>query len=111
MADDPLTPASGTPDAPGSLPALRPSTIAVTAGRPGHTPDAPLNVSITMASTFVAGGDLEYGRYANPTWSHVKSWLSWLWSNGNDYFDKTETKPLFGCVEQCPQQLPPVFSP
>ncbi len=31
-----------------------------------------------------------------PTWSNVKSWLPWLWSNGNDYFDKTETKPLFG---------------
>ncbi|HET7768930.1 MAG TPA: extracellular solute-binding protein [Chloroflexota bacterium] len=34
--------------------------------------------------------------YNNPTWSHVKNWLPWLWSNGNDYFDKTETKPLFG---------------
>lgn len=34
--------------------------------------------------------------YALPSWSHVKSWLPWLWSNGNDYFDKTETKPLFG---------------
>ncbi|MGH2352370.1 MAG: extracellular solute-binding protein, partial [Chloroflexota bacterium] len=34
--------------------------------------------------------------FTSPTWSNVKSWLPWLWSNGNDYFDKTETKPLFG---------------
>lgn len=34
--------------------------------------------------------------YEKPTWSMVKNWLPWLWSNGNDYFDKAETKPLFG---------------
>ena len=51
---------------------LHPSTIAVTAGRPPHTPDAPLNAPITMASTYVAGGDLEYGRYANPTWTALE---------------------------------------
>ena len=68
MADDPLTPAS----------TLRPSTIAVTAGRPAHEPDAPLNVPITMASTYVAGGDLEYGRYANPTWTALEDTLGAL---------------------------------
>lgn len=47
---------------------LKPSTIAVTAGRPPHDADQPLNVPLTMASTYVAGGDLEYGRYGNPTW-------------------------------------------
>jgi cystathionine gamma-synthase len=87
MADDPLTPASGSPDAhpdahhdarSDSGPALRPSTIAVTAGRPDHEPDAPLNVPITMASTFVAGGDLEYGRYANPTWAALEDTLGAL---------------------------------
>jgi multiple sugar transport system substrate-binding protein len=40
---------------------------------------------------FRMGGDLD-----KPSWSTVKEWLNWLWSNGNDYFDKTETKPLFG---------------
>jgi cystathionine gamma-synthase len=44
------------------------STIAVTRGRPPHEPDQPLNQPLTMASTYVAGGDLEYGRYGNPTW-------------------------------------------
>jgi cystathionine gamma-synthase len=43
--------------------------VAVTAGRPPHEPDNPLNAPITMASTYVAGGDVEYGRYGNPTWS------------------------------------------
>jgi ABC-type glycerol-3-phosphate transport system substrate-binding protein len=40
---------------------------------------------------FRVGGELE-----KPNWNTVKEWLPWLWSNGNDYFDKTETKPLFG---------------
>jgi cystathionine gamma-synthase len=48
---------------------LRPATRTVTSGRPAHEPDNPLNVPVTMASTYVAGGDVEYGRYGNPTWS------------------------------------------
>ncbi len=47
---------------------LQPATLAVTAGRPKHESDQPLNEPITMASTYVAGGSLEYGRYGNPTW-------------------------------------------
>ncbi len=66
MADDPQSPA------------LRPSTVAVTAGRPPHEPDQPLNEPLTMASTYVAGGDLEYGRYGNPTWSAFESVLGEL---------------------------------
>jgi cystathionine gamma-synthase len=57
---------------------LRPATIAVTAGRPAHQPDAPLNEPITMASTYVAGGDREYGRYANPTWTAFEDALGAL---------------------------------
>ncbi|MGQ0844519.1 MAG: trans-sulfuration enzyme family protein [Sporichthyaceae bacterium] len=49
-------------------PALRADTVAVVAGRPAHVPDAPLNEPLTLASTYVAGGELEYGRYGNPTW-------------------------------------------
>ena len=51
-----------------TTPGLAPATVAVTAGRPAAVPDAPLNPAITMASTYIAGGDLEYGRYTNPTW-------------------------------------------
>ncbi|MGZ5403834.1 MAG: trans-sulfuration enzyme family protein [Nocardioides sp.] len=59
-------------------PPLRPSTLAVTAGRPDKTPDAPLNQPLTMASTYVAGGELEYGRYGNPTWQAFEEVLGQL---------------------------------
>lgn len=48
---------------------MRSSTRLVHSGRPARVPDAPLNPPITMASTYISGGDLEYGRYANPTWT------------------------------------------
>jgi cystathionine gamma-synthase len=57
---------------------LRPATLAVTSGRPPHDPDNPLNVPVTMASTYVAGGDVEYGRYGNPTWSAFEEALGEL---------------------------------
>ncbi len=57
---------------------LKPATLAVHAGRPPHEPDEPLNVPITMASTYVAGGDLEYGRYGNPTWTAFEDALGAL---------------------------------
>lgn len=50
-------------------PRLALSTRAVTGGRPDPVPDAPLNEPITLAATYIAGGDLEYGRYANPSWT------------------------------------------
>ncbi len=53
-------------------------TTAVTAGRPAQRPDAPLNTPITMASTYVATGDLEYGRYGNPTWAAFEEALGAL---------------------------------
>ncbi|WP_459982717.1 trans-sulfuration enzyme family protein [Nocardioides sp. AN3] len=52
-----------------SLPTtLRPATVAIHTGRPPHEPDQPLNVPITMASTYVGGGEKEYGRYTNDAW-------------------------------------------
>ena len=57
---------------------FRPATVAVTAGRPPHEADNPLNTPITMASTYVAGGDVEYGRYGNPTWSAFEGALGEL---------------------------------
>lgn len=56
-------------------PSTRPATRAVHAGRPPHEPDQPLNEPIAMASTYVAGGDLEYGRYGNPTWTAFEETL------------------------------------
>jgi cystathionine gamma-synthase len=54
---------------------LRPATRAVHAGRPPHEADQPLSTPITMASTYVAGGDREYGRTGNPTWQAFEAAL------------------------------------
>jgi cystathionine gamma-synthase len=51
----------------------RPETVSVKAGRPPAEPDAPFNPPLVMASTYVAGGDLEYGRYGNDTWRAFES--------------------------------------
>lgn len=55
---------------------MRPATRAVHVGRPPHESDQPLNVPITMAATYVAGGDREYGRYTNPTWTAFEEALA-----------------------------------
>ncbi|HEX4189687.1 MAG TPA: PLP-dependent aspartate aminotransferase family protein [Marmoricola sp.] len=55
---------------------MRPATRAVHVGRPPHESDEPLNVPITMAATYVAGGSREYGRYANPTWTAFEEALA-----------------------------------
>src|SRR3954465_10741267 len=55
-----------------------PATLAVTAGRPPHAADQPLNAPLTLASTYVAGGDVEYGRYGNPTWAAFEDALGAL---------------------------------
>jgi cystathionine gamma-synthase len=49
------------------------STRAVIRGRPAREPDAPFSVPVTFASTYVAGGEVEYGRYGNPTWSALEA--------------------------------------
>jgi cystathionine gamma-synthase len=58
--------------------ALSPATTVVTGGRPEHTPDHPLNHPVTLAANYVAGGDLEYGRYANPGWAAFEEVLGAL---------------------------------
>lgn len=57
---------------------MRPATRAVHVGRPPHEVDEPLNVPITMASTYVGGGAREYGRYTNPTWTAFEEALASL---------------------------------
>jgi cystathionine gamma-synthase len=57
---------------------LSPATVTVKAGRPLETPDAPLNPPLVMASTYVAGGEMEYGRYGNETWQALESVLGQL---------------------------------
>ncbi len=59
-------------------PEPRLSTLAVKSGRPAVAPDQPLNEPLVMASTYVAGGDVEYGRYGNPTWAAFETALGAL---------------------------------
>ena len=52
-------------------------TVAVTAGRPEHVVDAPLNPPVVFASTYVGAHDtsaaeIGYGRYGNPTWDALE---------------------------------------
>ncbi len=61
-----------------ALPKTSLSTVAVKAGRPEVAPDQPLNEPLVMASTYVAGGDVEYGRYGNPTWAAFETALGAL---------------------------------
>ena len=60
------------------VPALHPETVAITAGRPPHGVDAPMNVPVHLTSTYGAGGDLEYGRYGNPSWTAFEDTLGAL---------------------------------
>src|SRR5690606_36703931 len=50
----------------------------VYAGRPPVEPDAPMNTPVTLTSTYVAGGDIEYGRFGNPTWTAFEEALGGL---------------------------------
>ncbi len=74
---DPARP-DQNPLSPRMSPRMSLRTLAVTAGRPDHVPDAPLSHPVTLASTYVGGGDVEYGRYGNPTWTAFEEALGAL---------------------------------
>lgn len=67
------SPSPADPEPADQSPSWRPETLAVSAGRPAPEVDAPLNIPVTFASTYVGSADttdgsLGYGRYGNPTW-------------------------------------------
>ena len=57
---------------------MRKETIAISAGRPEHKPDASLNPDVQFTSTYRAGGVLGYGRYGNQTWLAVEEAIGQL---------------------------------
>ncbi|MFK5633627.1 trans-sulfuration enzyme family protein [Ornithinimicrobium sp. LYQ103] len=65
---------------PGSRPhaGLQPSTRAVALGRPARTPGAPVNVPVTLTSTYLADGAVTYARVSNPTWEALEEVLGSL---------------------------------
>jgi cystathionine gamma-synthase len=56
---------------------LHPETSAIAAGRPDRAPGAPLNTSISLNSTFAAGG-IGYGRFGNETWEALEETITAL---------------------------------
>jgi cystathionine gamma-synthase len=54
------------------------STRAITAGRPEGKAESGINQSISLNSTFTAGGPIGYGRSGNQTWSATESAISAL---------------------------------
>lgn len=46
---------------------LHPESLAVSAGRPPHQPDAPVNQPVVLASTYLAGGPRAYARAGTDT--------------------------------------------
>lgn len=55
-----------------------PETSAITAGRPSAEAGAPLNVGISLNSTFTAGGPIGYGRFGNESWHALESAITSL---------------------------------
>lgn len=83
----PLPPApapSHLPAPAGRTPGQARATVAVTAGRPGHTIGAGANPPVVLSSTYRAGdgrtgpGDRVYGRWDNETWEAFETVLGRL---------------------------------
>ncbi len=73
---------SGGPKNPSNLhelsEGLKPDSLIVAAGRPERTPDASVNPSISLTSTYVAPNGIGYGRSGNETWTALESAISGL---------------------------------
>lgn len=57
---------------------LSPATRAVALGRPPREPGAPVNPPVTLTSTYIADGTVNYGRVSNPTWEALEEVLGSL---------------------------------
>lgn len=57
---------------------LAPATRLVGAGRPPRRPGASVGPELVLASTYVAGGEVNYARVGNPTWSAFETTLAQL---------------------------------
>lgn len=57
---------------------LAPATRLVGSGRPPRSPGASVSPELAMTSTYVAGGDVNYARVGNPTWSAFETTLAAL---------------------------------
>jgi cystathionine gamma-synthase len=74
---------AGSDQGRGPFQELHPQTVAVVAGRPERTVDAPLNPPVYFASTYVGTSEpkpdqMGYGRDGNPTWAALEATLGAL---------------------------------
>lgn len=53
-------------------------TNAISGGRPGRYPDSPLNIPVSLNSTYTAGGEWGYGRYGNDSCNALEDTVSLL---------------------------------
>ena len=80
---------------------LHPETLAVAAGRPERQPGAPLNVPLSVSSTYVAGGEHTYAREGNDTWAAFEDALGAL-EGGTAVAFASGLAALAALVEQVP---------
>ncbi|MEY4087146.1 MAG: hypothetical protein RIU70_256 [Actinomycetota bacterium] len=57
---------------------LHPETLAISSGRPAHQAGVGINVPISLNSTFIANGPINYGRTGNETWQSLEEAISAL---------------------------------
>lgn len=57
---------------------LSPATRAVALGRPAREPGAAVTEPVTLTSTYLAGGPVNYARVGNPTWTALEEVLGGL---------------------------------
>lgn len=57
---------------------LSPASVLVSAGRPPRRPGAGVSPPLELTSTYLAGGEVNYGRGGNPTWSAFEETLGAL---------------------------------
>lgn len=57
---------------------LHPETLAISSGRPVHSAGEGINIPISLNSTFVANGPINYGRTGNETWQPLEDAISAL---------------------------------
>ena len=57
---------------------LHPETLAISSGRPTHAAGVGINIPISLNSTFVANGPINYGRTGNETWQPLEEAISAL---------------------------------
>jgi cystathionine gamma-synthase len=57
---------------------LHPETLAISTGRPAHRAGEGINIPISLNSTFVANGPINYGRTGNETWQPLEDAISAL---------------------------------